>query len=90
MSETFIPRERMSDILLEVADRHGVTVDELTGPRRLRHIVRARHEAMAETWRRTPLSKCEIGRRMGGRDHATVIHGIRAHLAREGAKAMDQ
>jgi len=79
--------EYFADVLREVAERHGLTVEALTGPRRLRTIVWARQEAMAEAWRRTSLSKCEIGRRLGGRCHGAVIHGIRAHLARETGRA---
>jgi chromosomal replication initiation ATPase DnaA len=80
-------RELFADILGEAAVRHGLTIEALTGPRRLRPIAWARQEVMAEAWRRTSLSKCEIGRRLGGRCHGAVIHGIRAHLAREAGRA---
>ena len=80
-------RELFADILREVAGRHALRVEDLTGRRRTQPIAQARQEAMAEAWRRTALSKCEIGRRLGGRDHTTVIHGVRAHLAREAARS---
>ncbi len=79
-------REHFADILREVTERHGLTVEALIGPRRLRPIARARQETMAEAWRRTSLSKSEIGRRLGGRCHGAVIHGIRAHLARDAGR----
>lgn len=71
-------------IVAEVAARHGVTVAEIIGPRRLKYIVHARQEAMYELRQRTSFSYPHIGQLLGERDHATVIHGERKHKARMG------
>lgn len=74
------------EILAAVACCHGLAVSDLTGPSRRPHVVAARQEAMrrlrAEAWRR--FSMPEIGRMLGGRDHTTVLHGLRRHAARFG------
>ena len=49
----------------------------LTGSRRQRHLVVARHAAMYIMREHLKLSVSEIGRAMGGKNHATVIHGIK-------------
>ena len=49
----------------------------LTGRRRRRDFVVARHAAMYIMREHLKLSVSEIGRAMGGKNHATVIHGIR-------------
>lgn len=73
-----------------VAERHGVKPAEILGRSRQRRIVHARQEAMyiCRSIRRedgTPrYGYPEIGRRLGGRDHCTVWHGVRNHAARHG------
>lgn len=73
----------MREIVADVAERRGFTVDELIGPGRHKRLSRARHEAFALIYAQGRLSLPEIGRRFGGRDHTTVLHGIRAHKARQ-------
>lgn len=50
---------------------------DLTGPCREPHIARARHALMWLARETTMWSAPEIGRRIGGRDHSTVLHSIR-------------
>ena len=69
-------------ILFEVCNKHGLTVHELVGPQRSYPIVAARHEAMWRMTKETQMSLPQIGRRLGGRDHTTVIHGVRKHVER--------
>lgn len=74
-------------ILREVARAHGIRADDIIGSGRIRKVVLARHEA---AWRmRTeivlrgePMSFPEIGRRLGGRDHTSALHGFRMHEKR--------
>lgn len=75
-------RVRFSEILATVAARHGVSPSELVGPSSKRRYAWPRQEVMAIAYRETPLSYPEIGRRLGGRDHSTVIHGVRKHEKR--------
>lgn len=69
-------------ILIEVAKASGTTVAELISPRRTRHISEARQAAMYRLSRETSMSIPQIGRRLGGRDHSSILHGIRRHEER--------
>lgn len=73
-------------IIAAVAQRHKLCVEDLEGPRRSRKIAWPRQEAMAELYARTSLSLPAIGRRLGGRDHTTVLYGIKRHMARVAAQ----
>lgn len=67
-----------------VAQRHGVTVDEILG-RTLRYkVAHARHEAFYMVRQFDPdfYSYPLIGAQFQ-RDHSTIIMGIRSHLRRE-------
>lgn len=57
-----------------------VTPDELRSGMRAKRVVFARHFAMYWMVRRTKDSYPQIGRKMGGKDHTTVIHGVRAYV----------
>jgi hypothetical protein len=78
----------MANIAGEIAERHGVTLADLKGPGRYRAIAWPRHEVMwtlyqernADGDRRWSLAR--IARFLGGRDHSTILHGVRAHEAR--------
>jgi chromosomal replication initiator protein len=76
------PRPTMASILCAVAERYGVSVEDLKGPRRYRNFVIPRHEAMYEMVERRLWSLPQIGRFMGGRDHTTVLNGWRRHAER--------
>jgi chromosomal replication initiation ATPase DnaA len=75
------PKKASRSIIRIVAQKHGITVQELLGQSRFAHIVHARQEAMHEM-RLMGMSYHQIGRFMGGRDHSTVWHGVRAHEER--------
>lgn len=81
------PKPGPSRIIAMVAERRGLTVDDLLGPSRLRPVAYARHEAMWELRQRTKLSLPDIARRLGRKDHTTALHGVRAYEKRrqEGA-----
>jgi chromosomal replication initiation ATPase DnaA len=69
-------------ILRETADAYGLSVEEICGYRRIVPYVRARQQAMWRMKTELGMSMPEIGRRIGNKDHTTVLHGIRAHQAR--------
>lgn len=78
-------RQSVANILREVADKYGLTVAALTGQQRFRHIAQPRQEAYYRAFTECPhCSYPEIARRIGGRDHTTILHGVRAHGARIG------
>jgi len=69
-------RVSVDGIMRCVADRFGLSVRDITGKRRHRHVARARHVSMYLARRLTEHSLEEIGGYMGGRDHTTVMHGF--------------
>jgi len=70
------PRERNFTIIREIAMQHGVTVETIMGRSRDPQDVRARWAAYAAVKHRRGLSHCAVGR-VFGRDHSTILHGIR-------------
>lgn len=81
-------------IVVAVAERHGLTIDDLLGGRRTQDVSEARHEAM---WVIRNVLKDDgnprwslptIGR-IFNRDHTTVLWGVRAHQALLDAAARD-
>ena len=69
-------------ILRECCAKHRVTMQELRGPKRFVNIVWARQEAAYRMSRETRLSLSQIGKRLGDRDHTTILHAIRCYEAR--------
>lgn len=78
-------RPRAKSIVAEVAERHGVSVSDIRGPRRLAHFVRARREAALRMRVELGISTIEIGKHLR-RDHSTVLNllGLRSRTARVG------
>lgn len=67
----------MDVIQARVAEHYGLTLTELLGPKRVRAVARPRQVAMYLAKTLTERSLPEIGRSFGGRDHTTVMHGVR-------------
>lgn len=74
--ETASTRITIDLILSTVAEVTGVSVTEVTGDRRSRPVVEARHLAMYLARELTDASLPKIGERIGGRDHTTVLHAV--------------
>ena len=74
-------RQRLVQIIEHVAIAFGLSVGELRGPRRMMHIVEARHLVFAVARHETKLALEEIGQALN-RDHTTVIFGISATAKR--------
>jgi chromosomal replication initiation ATPase DnaA len=74
------------ELLDQVCRRRAVTRDEVCGEARTKAVVRARHEVwwLLRNHPEVSFSFQEIGR-LFGRDHATVLHGVRAHAQRVAA-----
>ena len=75
------------EIASEVCGKHGFSLIELRGNRRYAPLVRARHELFFRLSSETIMSLPQIGRICGGKDHTTILHGIRRHAARFAIKA---
>lgn len=67
----------IDEIQRTVADYYNVRLSELLSQRRARIIARPRQVAMYLSKQMTSRSLPDIGRRFGGRDHTTVMHGVR-------------
>ena len=64
-------------IIAQTAAYFGVSIEELTGPSRGRHLVMARQIAMYLCRELTGLSLPKIGAQFGNRDHTTVMYADR-------------
>lgn len=71
------PTTTLRRVIGATARKHGLTAGDLTGPSRCRQVSHARGMAMYLSRRLTPASLGTIGTAFGGRDHTTVLHGIR-------------
>ncbi|QQA42999.1 chromosomal replication initiator protein DnaA [Pelagovum pacificum] len=60
-----------------VSEHYNIRLADLIGPRRMRSLARPRQVAMWLSKQLTNRSLPEIARRFGGRDHTTIMHGIR-------------
>lgn len=65
------------DIQKAVVAHYGIRMSDLLSPRRARDVARPRQVAMYLCKAMTPHSLPDLGRRFGGRDHTTIIHGVR-------------
>ena len=71
------PQPITADIILNAtSDLFGFPVDDIVGPKRQRHLVKARQIAMYVFRELTELSYPDIARVFGGRDHTTAIHSV--------------
>lgn len=76
-----IPATTMN-IIRQVAKFYGVSPVDLVSSRRTKHIMEPRQVAMYLAKTLTLRSLPEVGRRMGGRDHTTILHGVRKIAAK--------
>ncbi|WP_102106499.1 chromosomal replication initiator protein DnaA [Oceaniglobus roseus] len=67
----------VEEIQRKVSDHYNIRLSDLVGPKRLRTFARPRQVAMYLCKQLTQRSLPEIGRRFGGRDHTTIMHGIK-------------
>jgi chromosomal replication initiator protein len=67
----------IDEIQRKVAEHYNVKLAEMIGPKRHRTIARPRQVAMYLCKMLTTRSLPEIGRRFGGRDHTTILHGVK-------------
>lgn len=81
------PGPTLKALLADVAKAHGLKPRDLAGPARRREVAWPRQEFMALAYATGNYSTTTLGQFLGGRDHATVIYGIRAHKARQNAEA---
>jgi chromosomal replication initiation ATPase DnaA len=76
-------RPSANDILVATCLKHGLTPEQLRTPSTARRFSWPRQEAM-HLLRQIGRSYHDIARRLGLKDHTTVIQGVRSYRAREG------
>jgi chromosomal replication initiator protein len=67
----------IDEIQRKVAEHYNIRLSDMVGPKRVRNFARPRQVAMYLCKQLTSRSLPEIGRRFGGRDHTTVMHGVK-------------
>ncbi|MFT6450660.1 MAG: chromosomal replication initiator protein [Halocynthiibacter sp.] len=67
----------IEEIQRRVSEHYNIRLSDMIGPKRVRVIARPRQMAMYLSKMLTSRSLPEIGRRFGGRDHTTVMHGVK-------------
>lgn len=82
-----IPVPRWKQIVIEVAEREKILIGDLMVDNREKHVVAARGEIFYRMRHECGLSYPEIGKRMGNRDHSTVIWGVKRHAQTIGGKS---
>lgn len=65
-------------VMIATADVFGCSTADLVSPLRAEPIVAARFAAIWTMRHTLPVSLPQIGRYLGGRDHTTIAHGLRA------------
>ena len=70
-------KPKIASVLRETAAHYGVTVADIVSARRTADVMKPRQMAMYIARFVTLRSLPEIGRRMGDRDHTTILHGVR-------------
>ena len=67
----------VEEIQRKVSEHYAIRLSDMLGPKRLRTFARPRQVAMYLSKQMTRRSLPEIGRSFGGRDHTTVMHGVK-------------
>jgi chromosomal replication initiator protein len=67
----------MDEIIRKTCEHYHLRQSDLMSPSRARNIARPRQMAMYLCKKLTTRSLPEIGRKFGGRDHTTILHGVR-------------
>lgn len=72
------PKEITAQLILEVVSEHfGISVDQIMSKSRSSDVAKPRQITMYLCKQLTDLPLDSIGQLLGGRDHSTVIHGIK-------------
>lgn len=76
------PSRLIVQIAQDVCDKYRIRMRDLRGPSQARAFSVPRQEFMARAHATRSYSTPQIGSFLNGRDHTTVLAGIRAHEAR--------
>lgn len=73
-----------SVIIRSIAEKHGISPEQIKGVARTHKVCLIRHEAAYEIAEKTQLSLAQIGKAIGGREHTSVAYMINQHCLRHG------
>ena len=76
-------------VILDVAAKHGFSYLEMISDRRAAVLCWARQEAYWRCIQETVYSVPMIARHFGGRDHTTILHGVKMFLRRRAGGGPD-
>lgn len=82
------PRVLLSEVIADASRRYGVTAEQIKGKSRTKRIARARQFVCYHGLRLPHMSSVDLGQRLGGRDHSTVLYGAYAHATRHGLQTL--
>ena len=71
------PREERLAVIRAIADANLLTVDDLLGRSRAKHICAARKAAMRAVRERFPRDSVPMLGRLFDRDHTTILHALK-------------
>jgi hypothetical protein len=78
--DTYVPHPlRWRTIISEVLEHHGLTYQALMSRQRSKLLTACRHECIYRLARETRMSHAEIGRKLGGLDHTSVLHAVKSY-----------
>lgn len=77
-----VPKRRIGAIIWRACRVFKLTRADIIGTDQTRHLVNARQFVMYWAVRRTNMSRPQIGRELGRRDHTTILHGESAYVAK--------
>lgn len=75
--ENFLPLHKVEVIKRVICQRFNIPLRQIESATRKANVVRPRQIAMYLVRQHTTHSYAEIGRRLGGRDHTTILHAFR-------------
>ena len=78
-------RPSLDKIVRRICCVFNVGLVELRSPRRDSEVAMARQAIYYWAWRMTGLSSTQIGRRLGNRDHTTVLYGVKTYRRKRAA-----
>lgn len=87
-----LKRPSIAEIAQATADHYGVSLSDIYSPRRTLNSTHACQVVMFLSWELTTHSSPMIGRHIGNRDHATILHEIamvRKRMAADPEKAAE-
>lgn len=84
------PRVLVRDVVAIVGERHNTSPEAITSANRGRAVVKARMEAYYLSAALSGLSVSQVAKRIGHRDHTTVLHGVAVFAERHGLPRYDE